>query len=288
MVKLTLLILSTFIISIISCTDHTSTNISFPEGGYKYLTLVNRKDSSNYKYPLKEIISRRDSFNYSLWENYFYKSFNEPNLSLSAPQKSVFRFIFSFGYSELTTIASLYEDRIIIKEIETGNPDMDTDISNLNPLEQKHYKLLRNYFPLDNYHGNDDVRKKLDSLITLHPQLLDVTYYHTLIKKAAVINKEQMQYNERIIKINAKKYRYFINKINKSGYWQLLPDIDDCGDILHPDVFFVEAATKNQYNFVKFVACLNKNSESYQLEQVCREIEQLGQIEDYYIKKRNR
>ena len=286
--KSTLLIFSAFMISVISCTDHTSTNISFPDGGYKYLPLVSSKDSSNYKYPLKEIISRRDSFNYSLWEDYFYKSFKEPNLSLSAPQKPVFRFVFSFGYSALTTIVSLYEDRIVIKEVETGYPYLDTDRDKLDSLEQKNYKLLRNYFPLDSYSENDRVKRKIDSMISNYPQLLNVDYYYHLTKKTVVADEKPFKYNEREIKISNERYGYFVNKINKSGYWQLTPIIDDCKDMIHPDIFIVEAATKNQYNFVRFVACLNKNSKSYQLEQVCREIEQLGQIEDYYIKKRNR
>ena len=236
--------------AIISCNDDV---IVYPEGGYAYPKYVEDKDTAFYCYPLKDVISTADSMRESN-SYYFLKVFDEYNLSLRPEKKETFRFInvCSMGPSAIIVLS---QDEIIVKTQTKGWIYPYRDTTKLTEKEREHFHLLRNWFPL-----NDTIHKKwrkvyFDSMTQAYPELLDPNYYQVLMDKSADFGPEKFSYILKRIPISIDTFKYIVNKINESGYWQLPYEIsckyipmDGCG-------FILEANTKDKYNIVASFDC---------------------------------
>lgn len=255
-----LLISLLFLIS--ACTINDTEIVTFPHGGYGFPNTVEKKDTALYIYPVKDILSSQDSFKIAYYSEYLYKSFDEPNLSLYAPKKPVFRLVYFQGFTGYIAILTLEEKKLVIKEPLSGCafPCFTYEKeAELDSIEKLHYGILRNYFPLNNYQGNAWRKKYLDSLCKRYPQLLDPGYYHALVDKVSLYEGEdKFNYKRREMPISQKQYVHFIDRINQSGYWTMKPLLKDCaGESTHADGYSLEAATSHQYNFVLYNPCGN-------------------------------
>jgi hypothetical protein len=254
---------------ILSCKEGNLKAVDFPEGGYQYPVQIDSSDKLTYIYPLKDLLPRKDSFSISYYFYFLFKSFNEPNLSITPTEQPVFRLIYQPGFSRYTAILTIQEDKIIVKELETGYAMPYKNEEQLDSLEKKHLWLFESFFPIDEYKGNKYRKLYLDSIINIYPQLLSVDYYKQLMMKASSFGSEAFTYKAREIPITKRKYRYFVNLINQSGYWKMKPLNKDCpGMTTHPSGYILEAATQRRYNYVSFISCTN----SSQLEEVCNEL----------------
>ena len=254
--------------AIISCNDD---EIVYPAGGYDYPQYVEDKDTTFHFYPLKDILSTKDSFetanSYS-----FLQGFNEYNLSLRPNDKPIFRLTF---YGAPTTIITLLPDEIIVKEFISGAWYQSPDTIKLSSREKKHFDILERFFPL-----NDTSYKKwkkiyLDSLSKANPELLDPNYYKYLLEKTEVY-KGKFKYSSKKIPITKKTFIYLVSQINSSGYWQL-PFDNWCKYIPNDaDGFMLEANTPKKYNVVKSVSC---SDDSTKYTKACQELIKYAQMD---------
>lgn len=259
--RLSLIIPLSFLFLLSACQNNKSTDIPIPEGGYDFPNTVRNKDTLLYFYPIKDILSTKDSFNLATYFEFLSKSFNEPNLSLTPAKKLVYRLIYQPDFSRYRAILTIQDRKMIIKELETGYAAPNMEREKLDSLEQKHLHLFEMYFPISKYEGKLWTRKYLDSMTKLYPKLVDVNYYRTLIIKGSTFGDEAFTYNEREIPLTNKKYNYFLNLINQSGYWNMKPIEHNCiGGSTHPNEYILEAATRNKYNFVHYLECSNDTS----------------------------
>lgn len=250
-----------FLISVIGCHHDKEPSVLIPEGGYDFPKTFTAKDTLIYIYPIKETIAPNDSFKVATYTAFLYKSFNEPNLSLSPAKNPVYRLIYQPGFTRYSAILTLRDQKIVVKELESGYAVPYTEKERLNAQELEHLHLFEMYFPIDRYVGQKWLRKYLDSLIKIYPNLLNPNYYRSLIIKASTYGTKAFTYKEREISLTKEKYNYFLNLINQSGYWKLRPfEINCIGEVTHPSGYILEAATQSKYNFVEYMECPNDTS----------------------------
>ena len=236
-------------VSVTCCKAQTK----YPEGGFAYPEHIADSDTIWYHYPLKDNTSKRELFA-EKYEYLFYQPFNEPNLSLRPQPQEVFRFIYSGAFGN-SIIINLTENSIVIKK---GNPAFlySEDTSHLSAIENLHLRILKRRFPLDDTTGKSfPVRKYLDSITKIYPQLLDPTYYHQLNEKVTVKSNDPFHYEETKIPITEKQYTSVVEHINTSGFWTM-PRHNTCED---PPTdgggFELEANTKIRYQIVGKTDC---------------------------------
>ena len=233
---------------------------------------VEAKDTTFYFYPLKDILSTKDSFetenSYS-----FLQGFNEYNLSLRPNDKPLFRLTY---YGDPTAIITLSPHEIIVKEFISGGWYQSPDTTKLSGREKKHFDILERFFPL-----NDTTYKKwrkiyLDSLSKANPELLDPNYYKFLLERTGVFSKDKFEYSSKKILINKKTFTYLVNQINRSGYWQL-PFDNSCVNIPTDAFGFIfEANTPKKYNVVNSLSCPD---DSTKYTKACQELIKYAQMD---------
>lgn len=227
-------------------------SIKYPVGGYDYAENSAIKDTSFYFYPLRNIVSKRDSIRCA-FESNFFNAFNEPNLSLSTKGKDIFRFTFE-GFKSRPVIITLVEAKIIIKE-GYDSEYYNEDETKLTEVETLHRNLLQKYFPINSKPVENPIKKYLDSVIQLYPQLLDSKYYYSLINKTIVPLEKPFAYKTHIILLSKEKYDTLINIIDASGYWSL-PYKRECeNETMDGYGFTLEANTQRKYNIVFSTDC---------------------------------
>jgi hypothetical protein len=253
----------------ISCNN---TEIVYPEGGYNYPNHFEDKDTTFYFYPLKDILSTKDSFetanSYS-----FLHGFDEYNLSLRPHDKPILRLTY---YGGPTAIITLLPEEIIVKEFIKGSWGYVGDTTKLSDKEKFHFDILERFFPL-----NDTSHKKwkkiyLDSLSATNPELLNPNYYKYLLEKTGVFSKSEFEYSSKKISISKKAFDNILDQINKSGFWQL--PFDNWCDNYPTDVsgFLLEANTPKKYNVVNSVSCPD---DSTKYTRACQELIKYAQMD---------
>ena len=227
--------------------------INYPNGGYAYPKIVAEKDTNFYYYPLKNMEPKKDSFRDALHYRY-YGAFNEPNLSLKPMPYDIFRFVFT-EWKKYPVIITLSNRKIIVKEGNSEFYESYEDVSKLTDLEREHLRLLINRFPIDTSNQPSRMKKYMDSITRLYPQLLDPKYYLSLVNKAIVPLKSPFTYKTKMISLSMENYLGLVDLINASGYWGM-PYNQKCE---YPDAdgynFLLEANTANKYNIVRASGC---------------------------------
>ena len=257
-----------YIFTFVSCSEE----IVYPEGGYEYPKFVVDKDTTFYFYPLKDILSTRDSFETANSYSFLHR-FDEYNLSLRPNDKPIFRLTYN-GYP--TAIITLLPDEIIVKEFISGTWYQSPDTTKLSNKEKNHFDMLVRFFPL-----NDTSYKKwkkiyLDSLSVADPELLDPNYYQYLLEKTGVYSKNKFEYSSKKIPISKKTFTYLANQINSSGYWQL-PFGNWCVNVpTDASGFMLEANTSKKYNAVNSVSCPD---DSTKYTRACQELIKYAQMD---------
>ena len=248
-------------------------SIQYPEGGYNYPAMMSASDTNFYFYPIKDLISRRDSFIIS-YGHLFYQRFDEPNISLRPLPEETFRFTYEEVFGN-TVIITITPNRIIIKE---GNPGdiFNHDESRFTKTENTHLYLLKKRFPIDTTEGSSKLRKYLDSMIRLYPQLLDVAYYHSLYKRTIVNRNNKSAYSTTSLHLSNKQYYSLIHDINASGFWSL-PQKISCSPVTTDGYgFIMEANTKMKYNIVRTNGC---PGDTTKFTKACQKIIELAKLD---------
>jgi hypothetical protein len=107
--------------------------IKFPDYGFDFPGRVSAHDSNEFHYPLKDLLSTRDSI-FSYEAHYLYNAFDEQNLSIGPAPVPTVRFIYeSLSYP---VIIKLLPDAIIVKQGYNGEFRPDYDRSKLSATEQ--------------------------------------------------------------------------------------------------------------------------------------------------------
>ena len=200
----------------ISCNDD---EIVYPEGGYSYLKNIAASDSNFYFLPIRQLIPRRDSLQ-AVDIKYLYMGFNEPNLSLNPPSEDIFRFVFECGFCGKEAIITLTKNEIVIKKNIKGLPGISIEPDLLSSIEKEHYTLIDRYYPFDDPKYSIKYKHYFDSLINLYPELLDHKYFEKLKTKATIIHNIPLKFTTKKILITPNKFKYFVELINKSEFWQ--------------------------------------------------------------------
>jgi hypothetical protein len=246
----------------------------YPPGGYEYPESVPDTDTNFYSYPVRDLFSRRDSFRTS-GEYVFYRLFDEPNLSIRPMKKEVFRLTYSNAFGE-SLIIILTDGLLVSKE---GNPGgvIDDDTSRLSALEQDHLNLLNRRYPIDTIGKHPWVKRYLDSMIKLYPQLLDVRYYYALIDKSYVIHSGEFSYKASRVHLSHEEYNALVNEINASGFWTMPFQIPCKYPPMDGDGFTLEANTRQKYNIVNVYGCPGDTSK---LAKACQRLIAKAKLQD--------
>lgn len=237
-----------YLIAILSC-NH---GIDYPAGGYNYPTTVTSKDSGFYYYPLKNSMTRKDSFLYGS-ECLFFQAFDEPNLSLRPFSKEEFRLTYSCWNCK-TYMIILKTDSLTIKSGYTSNAYIQTD-SLLTKTEKLHLNILRRWFPFDDKKISAGQQHYLDSLLSLYPQLHDPIYYHYL-ESRSYLPATHFTYEETTKPVIKDSFNYFIQQINNAGFWKMpfLVGCDEYGTDGSIGII-LEANTKYKYQVTRVDLC---------------------------------
>ena len=241
---------------ILSCTLFMSCShqpIIYPDGGYDYPKDINNIDSNNIGFPISHLIGTKDSFMFACFGRFWMQAYSEPNLSLKPMAEDVFRLHYEDRRDEF--IFKMTSDEIVVKERVKGRPYPEYDSTKLDDIERRHYVVLNSNFPLQDKKNSGKRKKMLDSLVMLYPQLLDPSYYRSLLEKSFIKSKEAFTFSTRKIKISKSKFHHIVNLINSSGYWKL-PYRNECETAVADGYgLTLEANTSRRYNMAGMGYC---------------------------------
>ena len=244
----------------------------FPQGGYEFPSRPADADSNYYYYPIKDIVSKKDSFQISEY-HLFYRPFNEPNISIKPLKMPIFRLVYLPAFKK-PIIIIVSEAQITVKE---GDPSIiyTEDSTKLNSIENTHLALLNHRYPIDTTSESPWLKAYLDSMIKKYPQLLDVTYYKSLKEKALTIDSNKFEYSSKQLNISSSQYNDIIKAINSSGYWSLPYENYTCAASYDGDGYSLEANSNSRYNIVVAYWCPNDTTA---FAKACQKIIDLAQL----------
>lgn len=245
-----LILLFYFIFSFASC----NSKINFPEGGYNYPVDISKIDTNVFSYPKALKANRKDSFHSSYYGYYWYKGFNEPNLSTRPQSQITFRLVYETAFGS-TSIFTITPNQILVKQLLRGKFYPENDTMKLDKLERLHFRILENHFPLDGIPADSRWKKPMDSFAIIYPKLLDPVYYRYLLDKSSVMDTIPLQYSIKKIPISYEKFNEIAEQINASGYWQLPFTVKCDGEYLDGYGFSLEANLPERYNCVELSNC---------------------------------
>jgi hypothetical protein len=240
-------------------------------GGYPYPDHIANRDSNLYFYPVKDRQSMRDSF-YDSYMYLFFKGMDEPNMSLKPTSTPTYRFVYE-GYANPNDyIITLSEKEIVVKKLSKVDSDRQIiypDTNRLTPQERFFVKILDEDFPINKPNPHHlRHRRKLDSVDRLYPQLLDPSYYNSLMEKEGLLTYRHFQYTLKKIPITPETYKSLVKTIDTSGYWQFppkLPPENHIIDVFDAAGFILEANSSQKYNMVEGCFCGDDSTNRFEL-----------------------
>jgi hypothetical protein len=224
----------------------------YPAGGYTYPDHLVAKDTNFYSFPIRNKISRSDSFRDAL-AFMSYRDLDEPNLSIKPMAQEVFRLTYQCALGPSPLIIVLTKDSIIVKQGTLTNEYFRLNEGvQLDSLEQQLVKLLDAYYPLDDtsIHHSLWRRRFLDSMGRRYPKLYDPGYYRSLLDKEFAHTKPLFTYKRKSIKTKKEDFDNFVTLLNSSGYWHLPITMPLVERRMDGWGYTLEANTQVQYNTV--------------------------------------
>jgi len=165
------------ILLINSCQDHN--DVSFPIYGFDFPKNISTHDLNEFFYPIKDILSSRDSI-LSYQSHYMFNAYNEENISINPSKVPIIRF--TYQCMNYPVIIKLIPNIIIVKEGYTGWFFPEYDPSKLTPTEKLFF--FNNYFGSDSSGLSPKRWRKWDSLTKLYPLFKNSAYYNYILNKA--------------------------------------------------------------------------------------------------------
>lgn len=240
----------------------------YPDGGYEYPKILKDIDTNNYLYPVRDLISTKDSLISTMYSRYWAQAFDEPNLSIKPQVNEIFRLTYQ-SFKDGEYVITLTRSEIIVKQSQEHVPYPEYDSTKLSPLERSHYEILSAFFPIQNKQYSIPLRKRLDSLAKRYPKLLDFNYYRILREKSDTFSRKAFKYVTRRVEISAKSYFEIVDRINKSGFWESPYKIECPEDYADGYSFTIEANTHRKYNIVARSTCASDTSS---IRKACQEL----------------
>lgn len=200
------------VLSINSCKD--SNDVSFPNYGFDFPKNVSSHDSNEFYYPLKDILSSRDSI-LSYEAHYLYNAYDEENLSIVPAKVPTIRFIYET--LDYPVIIKLTPNTIVIKKGYKGWFLPEHAATKLTPTEQLFF--YSNQYRYDSSNLQTTRWRKWDSLIKVYPMFKDPAYYNYVLNKAEIPIRDCFKYHTKRVHIPHSTYISLIDSINESGFW---------------------------------------------------------------------
>jgi hypothetical protein len=219
-----------FSLSLLSCNSpQRNSKINIPEGGYNFAEPINIKDSSFPFYPVRSMETIMDSTFDAFYTKKLLEVFEESNISLRPEKKPVFRIIFS-EWTRPSYFIRIDEDQIIIKK-GLRVDYLHKDEERLSELERQHLDILERGVPLLRRLklSRPSVKRYLDSLTRLYPELLKEEYYDYLMQKAFTPLDKPFTYSTKIISIEKSIFNEIVSKLKNSNYWSLPLSLETYG-----------------------------------------------------------
>jgi hypothetical protein len=238
----------------------------YPVGGYPYPEHIADKDTSFYYYPVRDKMSRRDSFRHG-WDAFIFQAFDEPNLSLKPLLTPEFRFHYS-GWREELLVITLTPGEITVKRHNDSHlARYMMDSGRLTPTERRQVQFIWKHYGESARKESMHEQRRLhfvDSMVCLYPQLQDPAYYWQLVRKELIPDPDATPYTFLSTHIEPAAYKTFVDSLNASGYWEM-PYKRECNVEMAdgPAYFSLEANTPNRYNFVNGYSCPNDTNRFY-------------------------
>lgn len=207
--------LTILLLSICSC----KANVDIALKGYSYPESLSPIDSDNFIFPLRDSLSRKDSLEYTEFYRMAFTEFTEPNLSIRPQLKPVYRMLYTSNMDR-SVVITMTENAIVVKEQTQGYGTPFIDKKKLSLTEEMHYELLFEYYPLQEV-SNVRRKKYLDSLVALYPQILEVSYYKSLLNKAMTYGEVPFAYKTEVIPISKETYSQLATAIDSSDFWDV-------------------------------------------------------------------
>jgi hypothetical protein len=284
------LILCCLAIAVSACKD---AHISYPEGGYEYPKNPTAKDARFYYCPLKDSMSRKDSFSASL-DFFLFTYLHEPNLSVRPYGQDVFRLVYSAALGGVYSI-TVTEANIVVKR---ENPDFKNFVYNVyqdkisvfdevpenyRPNPEKYLLWqIKQKFPFDTARQSKRGKRIIDSLFKVHPNLKDADYCWNLINKKMAPSR-YLKIDSTVIPITKKDFRHIVDLINNSGYWQMPAQLE-CENYGSDGFgYSLEANTAAKYNYVSFGSCIIKTMQQKKFAEACAELVKYAKVTNAYI-----
>lgn len=234
-------------------------DIIFPQGGYNFVT--ESSDLTFPYYPIKKLMNSGDSLYRSYYDSKMLKAFEETNISIKPSGTPQIRMTYNISVGA-TFIIDLYEDSIVVKK--SLNSIFRQKEENLTEDEFLQLNYLQVNFPVErNEKINSAGRKRFrDSLVKLHPQLIDPAYYIKLLNKFNAPPVVPFRYSKKVVEINRNEYYKLVDDINKSGYWKFPVWLPLCkAPSTDGATFILEMNTGKRYNNVGAGNCVTGNKE---------------------------
>lgn len=241
-----------FILSVASC----NSKINFPAGGYNYPVDISKIDTNVFSYPKTLKANRKDSFRSSYYGYYWYKNFDEPNLSIRPQSQVTFRLVYESAFGA-TSIFTMTPNQIVVKQLIQGKFYKENDTMKLDKLERLHFRLLERNFPIEDLPLDYQFKRTADSFAKIYPKLLDPNYYKYLLDKSSFTDTIPFKYSVKKIISNA-VFRGIVKMINASGYWGLPFQIKCNGESTDGYGFSLEANLPKRYSVVSLSNCPEK------------------------------
>jgi len=200
---------------------------------------------------------------------HYFKSFDEPNLSLAPAKNGTTIRLSMDSWGDTPFVLNMTCNEITIKIGDSGSVYPVEDVSKLTKLEQLHYNVLRYRFPIDTGKVSGRTRHYLDSLLKLYPELLSPVYYRSLLDKCLNYDSLPFKYSTFRVNISNKKFNYFLDKLNSSGFWNLPRQMSLEPSPADGGGYLLEVNTSAKY---KMIVSTNCPSISESLTKVCQEI----------------
>ena len=101
--------------SVCSC----NSKVDYPLKGDKYPSSLSALDSTNYIFPLKDALPKKDSFEHTNFYRCVLTKFNEPNLRIGPQQQPVYRILYGSNMDK-SLLVTLRPHQIVVKEQTKG------------------------------------------------------------------------------------------------------------------------------------------------------------------------
>lgn len=227
----------------ISC--HEANDVSFPNYGFDFPKSVSSHDLNEFYYPLKDILSSRDSI-LSYESHYLYNAYEEENLSIGPAKVPTIRFIYET--LDYPVIIKLTPNSIIVKKGFKGWFLPEHAAVKLTPTEQLFF--YNNQYRYDSSNLQTTRWRKWDSLIKVYPMFKDPAYYNYVLNKAEIPITDSLKYHTKRIRIPHSTYVRLINSINGSGFWKSKVQLPCDIGWMDGAAFCLEGNTSKKYHVI--------------------------------------